>query len=304
MRPARKTHRFLSAVCWGILLVAGLMIFAERSHAQVRVDLDFKRKLFVMYEPLLAVVTINNLSGRPLLLQSTDLHRWFGFNIETDDGRIISPLNPNYDLAPAAIGPGERLTRSVNLTPLFPLHDFGGYRVKATVWVEEFGRYFSSPPRAVEITDGRAIWQEVVGVPGGDGKPELRTVTLLSHKLSRSTRLYIRIEDREGGRVFATHQLGPFLTFGRPEVMLDADNDIHILQNSSPKQFIYSHVGLGGEVLVRQAYQEAGTRPRLARQDGGSVAVVGGRPYVPGEEPMGEGTTDDIGDRPVPLPEG
>ncbi len=290
---------------WPLLLgLLGVVMLGERASAQVRVDLEFKRKLFVMYEPLIAVVTINNLSGRPLLLQSTDQHRWFGFNIEAVDGRIVVPANPNYDLASAAVGPGERMMRSVNLTPLFPLHDFGAYRVRATVWVEEFGRYFSSPPLNIEITDGRPIWQEVVGVPGEGGRPELRTITLLSHKLSRSTRLYARIEDRERGRVYATHQLGPFLTFGRPEVMLDADNEIHILQNSSPKQFIYTHLGLGGEILARQAYREAGSRPQLAKQAGGQVAVTGGRPFTPGEEIETEGTTDRLGDRPVPMPGG
>lgn len=284
----------------GFLLVAGAV---EQAAAQVRVDISFKRKLYVMYEPLIATVTINNLSGRPLLLDNSDHHRWFGFNIETGDGRIIPPIHPDYALQPAAVGPGEKLTRAVNLTPLFPLHDFGLYRVKASVYVEAFDRYFSSPPLAVEITDGRPIWQEVVGVPGEGGKPELRTITLLSHKLSRSTRLYVRIEDREAGRVFATHQLGQFLTFGRPEVLLDVDNQIHILQNTMPKQFLYTHLGLGGEVLGQQAYREAGSRPRLAKQDGGAVAVVGGKPFKPGEEEAPEEATDKIGDRPVPLPQ-
>ena len=223
--------------------------------------------------------------------------------IETADGRIVPPINPDYALAPAAVGPGEKLTRSVNLTPLFPLHDFGLYRVKATVYVSSFGRYFSSPPLAVEITDGRPIWQEVVGLPGGEGKPELRTITLLAHKLSRSTRLYVRIEDRERGRVYATHQLGQFLTFGRPEVMLDVDNQIHILQNTLPKQFLYTHLGLGGEVLGQQAYREAGSRPTLAKKEGGTVGVKGGKPFTPGEEEVPtEGATDKLGDRPVPLP--
>ena len=126
------TPRFPSilAVVVGTLLLAGA---AEQVAAQVRVDISFKRKLYVMYEPLIATVTINNLSGRPLLLENSDHHRWFGFNIETADGRIVPPINPDYALAPAAVGPGEKLTRSVNLTPLFPLHDFGLYRVKATV---------------------------------------------------------------------------------------------------------------------------------------------------------------------------
>jgi hypothetical protein len=85
--------------------------------------------------------------------------------------------------------------------------------------------------------------------------------------------------------------------------MLDANNQIHILQNSSPKQYIYSHLGLGGEVFTRQAYTEMGkSRPSLAKQAGGSVAVMGGRPFTPGEEDAIEDEADKAGDRPVPLP--
>ncbi len=279
-----------------------LVLSALEAAAQVRVDISFKRKLYVMYEPLIAAVTVHNLSGRPLLLDDTAEHRWLSFNIETADGRIIPPNNPDYAFPPAAIEPGEKLPAAFNLTPLFPLQEFGLYRIRASVYVPEFGRFFSSPPLAVEITDGRPIWQEVVGVPGGDGKPALRTITLLSHKLSRSTRLYARIEDRENGRIYATHQLGPFLTFGRPEVILDAGNEIHILQNSAPKQFLYTHLDLDGKVIDRQFYVEAGSRPRLAKQTGGTVVVSGGRPYTPGEEEKAEMEADKIGDRPVPLP--
>ena len=290
----------------GLALVAGFLLLAgaaEEAAAQVRVDIAFKRKLYVMYEPLIATVTINNLSGRPLLLENSDHHHWFGFNIESADGRIIPPINADYALAAAAVGPGEKLTRSVNLTPLFPLHEFGLYRVKASVYAAAFARYFSSPPLAVEITDGRPIWQEVVGMPGNGGEPDLRTITLLSHKLSRSTRLYVRIENREHGRVYATHQLGQFLTFGRPEVLLDVDNQIHILQNTLPKQFLYTHLGLDGEILAQQAYNDAGSRPRLVKEAGGTVKVAGGRPFTPGvEDPQDEATTDKLGDRPVPLP--
>lgn len=163
-----------------------LALCAQDAAAQVRVDISFKRKLYVMYEPLIAVVTVHNLSGRPLLLDNTSEHRWLTFNIESADGRIIPPNNPDYAFPPAAIEPGEKLPAAFNLTPLFPLQEFGLYRVRAAVYVPEFGRFFSSPPLAVEITDGRPIWQEVVGVPGGDGKaPELRTITLLSQALAQ-----------------------------------------------------------------------------------------------------------------------
>ena len=287
------------------ILLAGILLalLAGEVCAQVRVDISFKRKLYVLYEPIIATVTINNLSGRPLLLDNSGNDRWFGFNIETADGRIVPPINPDYALAPAAVGPGEKLSRAVNLTPLFPLRDFGLYRVKATVFVPEFKRYFSSPPLGVEITEGRPIWQEVVGVPGAEGKPSLRTITLLSHKRSRSTDLYVRIEDRENGKIFATHRLGPFLSFGRPDVLLDARNEIHILQNSQPKNFVYTHLGLQGEVLAQSAHMEVGkSRPALGKRPDGSVVVAGGRVRTPGEEEKAEAAADKVGDRPVPLP--
>lgn len=285
-------------------LLALLLAFVavEKCPAQLRVDLNFKRKLFVVYEPMVAVVSIENLSGRPLVLDNTGKSRWFGFTIETEDGRPVPPINPNYEIEPVAIGPGERLSRAVNLTPLFAMRDFGTYRVKATIYASPFGRFFSSAPISVDITDGRPIWQEVVGVPGAEGPPELRTVTLLTHKLSLSTRLYARIEDKERGKIYATHQLGPFLTFGRPDVMLDLRNEIHVLQNSAPKQFLYTHLGLSGEILGQQAYLELGSRPGLAKDEKGEVRVVGGRLYKPGEEEEAAKAADKAGDRPVPLP--
>lgn len=289
---------------WFFFLAAILAVVgAEKSAAQINVQLDFKRQLFVLYEPIVAVVSIDNLSGRPLVLENVDEQRWFGFTIETGDGRPVPPINPDYELAPVAIAPGEKLTRAVNLTPLFPLQEFGPYRVKATVYADSFGRFFSSRPETVEITDGRPIWQEVVGVPGGgEGAPDLRTVTLLTHKLSRSTRLYARIEDKQKGKIYAMHQLGPYLSFGRPDVLLDLRNEVHVLQNSAPKQFLYTHLGLSGEILGQQAYLEAGGRPSLVKDGQGQVKVTGGRPYTPGEEEAAAEAADKVGDRPVPLP--
>lgn len=285
------------------LTAAVLAAFMPEAPAQVRVDISFKRKLYVMYEPVIANVSISNLSGRQLVLEDAEGRPWFGFNIEAEDGRLVPPIHPNYSLAPAAIGPGEKITRAVNLTPLYPLGEFGLYRVRAAVWVPEFQRFFSSPPLSIEITEGRAIWQQVVGVPGNEARPSLRTITLLSHKLSRTTRLYLRIEDKERGLIYATHQLGQFLSFGQPAVMLDVKNDIHILQNSAPKEFLYSHIDLDGKVIERKAYAEVGTRPSLSKKPDGTVVVAGGAVIDPrARVPEAEVATDKLSDRPVPLP--
>jgi hypothetical protein len=286
-----------------IIAVAALLaMMSHRAPAQVTVDLSIKRNLYVAYEPLLATVRVSNLSGNRLLLADVEGKKWFGFQIETLDGRPIPPTDPNYEIDPIEVGSGESITRTVNLTQLYPLSDFGSYRVRASVYAAELGGYFSSPPLTVEITEGRLIWQQTVGVPGmGGGPGASRVISLLSHRMPERTDLYLRIEDRSSGVVFCTHRLGDYIAFGKPEVMLDTGNTIHVLQNNIPRQFIYSKVGLDGKILDRVSYNSQKERPQLVRAPDGSVSVLGGIPFDPRATPT-PGTIPKLSDRPVPLP--
>ena len=270
--------------------------------AQVQVDISMKRDLYISYEPVLVTVTITNLSGNPLTLADSGMNKWFGFALETLDGRPLPPSGGSYDNHPVELGPQQKITRTVNLTPLFPISEFGGYRVKANVFSEQTNRFFTSPSLSFEITEGRVLWQKTVGVPeGSPGAGTTRSVTLLSHRLPQSTQLYLRIEDKQAGIVYCTHQLGRFLTFGNPNILLDARNQIHILQNVAPKSFVYSKIGLNGEVLERKSYNEFSTRPGLRRGSDGSVLVIGGQAFDPNAPPP-EQVLPSMQDRPVPLP--
>ncbi len=283
--------------------ILGLLCLAAVStiEAQVRVDLSLPRSLFIRYEPLLAVVTITNQSGQELELADEGNYKWFSFKIQTTDGRLVPPYDPDYQLSPIQLGPGQKAKRLVNLTPLYPLTEFGVYRITASIYVRELNQYFSSmPPLNIEITEGRELWQETVGVP--DGGPA-RTITLLAHSLPDTTQLYLRIVDADG-RIFCTHQLGRFVSFGVPEVKLDATNNVHILQNVAPQQFLYSLISLSGEVLERKTYQAVKEKPRLARDTAGGIQVIGGYYVDPNAVPE-EGVAakpPGVGDRPVPVP--
>jgi hypothetical protein len=282
--PSRK--RFLLP---GFILT---MMMSLPLHAQVLVDLSLKRVLYIAYEPLLATVRITNLSGNRLLLADVDGKKWFGFHIETLDGRPIPPSDPDYQIAPIQIESGESVTRTVNLTQLYPLGDFGSYRVSATVYATELGGYFSSPPLTMEITDGRLIWQQTVGVPDApDGSQSARTISLLTHRLPEKTDLYLRIEDKKAGIVYCTHRLGDFIAYGKPDVMLDSQNNVYVLQNTAPHEFVYSKVGLDGKILDRVSYQAPKTRPQLKHSEDGSVAVIGGIAFDPNATPP-----------PIPIP--
>ena len=284
------------------LTLAALFAAALIARAQVQVDISMKRTLYIAYEPILATVTITNLSGNELTLADSGHNKWFGLQLETLDGRPLPPIDGEYTNRPVELGPQQKISRTVNLAPLFPVSEFGGYRLKANVYSQQSNRFFTSPPLNFEITDGKVMWQKSVGVPdGAPGAGSSRLITILSHRLSQSTQLYIRIEDKQAGIVYCTHQLGRFMTFGNPNILMDAQNRIHILQNASPKNFIYSKIGLNGEVLERKSYNEFSSRPELRRGSDGSVLVVGGQVYDPTAAPP-EQSLPSMHDRPVPLP--
>lgn len=285
-----------------LLFLAGFLWFSGGLRAQVTVELSIKRSIYIAYEPLLATVRINNLTGNRLLLADVDGKKWFGFQIESLEGRPVPPTDPNYEIAPIQINPGESIVRTVNLTQLYPMSDFGSYRVRATVYAAELSDYFSSPPLTVEITDGRLLWQQTVGVPGPSGVENgTRTISLLSHRLSERTDLYLRIEDKTSGIIYCTHRLGDFISYGKPDIQLDASNTVHVLQNNIPREFIYSKVGLDGKILERLTYSAPKERPHLVRTPDGTVVVAGGIPYDPHATPT-PGVIPKLSDRPVGLP--
>jgi hypothetical protein len=283
------------------LLFIGFLL-PQALRAQVLVNLSIKRTLYIAYEPLLATVRISNLSGNPLLLADVEGKKWFGFQVETLEGRPIPPRDPNYEIEPIKLGSGESITRTVNLTQLYPLSDFGSYRIRATVYAAELSNYFSSPPLTVEITEGRLLWEQTVGVPGMEGlKTSTRTISLLSERLADRTDLYLRIQDKSAGIVYCTHRLGDYLAFGKPEIMLDSSNNIHVLQNNIPREFTYSKVGLDGKILDRVTLNAPKDRPKLEHAQDGNVVAIGGIPFDPRATPT-PGQIPKLSDRPVPLP--
>src|SRR5207253_3284325 len=106
-----------------ILLVVCVFLFAVTGEAQIQVDLKFPRLQYIAYEPVVANLTITNLAGRDVDLHDADGQTWFGFEVTGDEGRSIAPIS-NVGAEPFNVAAGKRVTRKINLTPLFSVHDF------------------------------------------------------------------------------------------------------------------------------------------------------------------------------------
>jgi hypothetical protein len=89
---------------------------------------------------------------------------------------------------------------------------------------------------------------------------------------------------------------------GLPQIEVDPNNKLHLMQIVSPKTYLYSCVGLNGETVVHATYYETKSRPKLRRLPNGNVGVAGGQVETPDNGKEAGVSKAKISDRPVVLP--
>jgi hypothetical protein len=291
-----------------LLILLILFVAADALHAQIQVALQIKRRLFVAYEPIVATVSIRNLSGRDLPLADKDGQPWFSFEVLRANGQPVPPIDIEYKLTPLIIPPGATVERKVVLNTLYPVQDFGLYRVRASIYFSPYEQFFQSPPANIEVSEGRTLWQQVVGVPDGkEGAGGNRRYTVLTFRRPSSNYVYVRVEDVETGSVFCTHSIGRLITGVDPEIKLDAQNNLHVLHLTGAKLYQHTEVGLNGELVNQASYLAVKYRPGLRLSQAGDVAVRGGQLQTNDPTPSGPSSMPDVpklSDRPVNMPKG
>jgi hypothetical protein len=266
--------------------LALFLLLAKATQGQIQVELKFKRLQYIAHEPVMATVKITNLAGRDIDLRDDNGHRWFGFEVNAREGRLLAPFKQSNPEPALHVEAGKTVTRKINLTPLFPVQDFGAYHVRANVYFADLNKFFYSQTKVFQVADARPIWQKTVGVPAGKpGAGEMRTYSLLSNRFPDHTSLYVRVENKNSGIVYTTYSLGRVIAYDEPQMELDPANQLHVLHCAAPRSWAYSHIGLNGELLRHSTFMETKTRPRLRHTADGAIAVSGGMRGVPVTRP-------------------
>ncbi|HEV7869275.1 MAG TPA: hypothetical protein VGO90_16420 [Chthoniobacteraceae bacterium] len=291
-----RTLRLLLPV---VLLLAG---FAS-AQAQISVSLSLKRRLYIHHEPILATVSITNQMGRDIVLEDTEQLPWFGFQINGADNTVVPPRNPDYALDPYELKAGATVQRTVNLNELYALGEFGIFRARATIHLSGLGKFFSSRPVAFEVTDGTLLWKQTAGVPQGlPGGGTMRTYSMLSHHVGDYKMLYVRVEDREQGRIYCTHQLGRLIEGQPPQAQFDAANNLYVLQLVGQRSHTLTKISPDGEFLGRTNYSAPKSRPYFRKLADGTLQIVGGRREVAVAQNAETAPPAKLSDRPAGLP--
>ena len=93
----------------------------------------------------MATLGITNLAGRDIDLHDADGQSWFGFEVTGSEGQPIPPMTTDSAQPPLKIEAGQKVTQRINLAPLYPVHDFGTYHVRAAYLFRRIWGSFFTP---------------------------------------------------------------------------------------------------------------------------------------------------------------
>ena len=115
------------------VILALCLFAASTAQGQIQVEIKLRRFQYVAYEPVLATLTITNSAGRDVELRDAGGQHWFGFELNGGEGQSISPSIPPESGPTLNIEAGKTASRKIDLTPIYPVHDPGTYRVRANI---------------------------------------------------------------------------------------------------------------------------------------------------------------------------
>lgn len=282
-------------------LLAVLLGILSSARAQLEVGMEMKRHIFLRGEPVEVTVAIRNLAGKDVILRDVDDHQWFGFEITRGADTPIGPLSPDYRNDPLVILSGDAVRHKVDLLKLYPMTEYGTYQVRAAIYFPETGKYLTSGPLRIDISDGRKLWTRTVGVPASkDGAGGYRVVTLLAFQQPKENTLYARVEDDATGNIFGTYPLGRLVGGSTPAAEFDADNTLHVFHLVGPSLYNLSKIGVNGEWLGQTLWNSAKGRATVRRKTDGRMVIVGATRV--NDAPVNAPPVPKLSDRPVALP--
>jgi len=257
------------------LAVLSLISGSQFLLAQVSVELVLPQNKFLPAEEFQAGVRIINRSGQPLSLGAeTD---WIEFAIETSTGESIPQTSAPPVQRPFTLESSKQGTLKVDLAPCFDLRKPGYYQIRAVVKIKNWSEALTTKSVPFEIIEGTKIWEQVFGVPSpsGNNPPEVRKYTLQQANYLKEPRLYLRVSAADGS-VLKVINIGPMLSIGMPEPLLDKSNRLHLLQQVGARSSLYLIFNSNGDKELRHTYEYSGSRPRLQWSEKGGIEVKGG----------------------------
>lgn len=266
-------------------LVTGLLLLlaALAVHAQMGLDIDLNRTVYMQYEPVYACISLRNDSGRALVFGSDPrLQGFILFEIRDANGRVV-PKRPGAEISVTGLilGPGEVKRMVLPVNKYYNIDALGTYRINVYLSHSMLPSEYKSRDLKFQVAKGVDNWSRTVGIPDltgkNAGKAIPRTYTIRSLVEGSNRYYYLIVEDAQ--KVFGVMRIGRAIGQEKFQAEIDMLSRIHLLMPVSPKVGHYLAFSIDGENIANEYRKTTSTIPSLLRDPvSGTVSLVGGEP--------------------------
>jgi hypothetical protein len=266
--------------------------------AQIAATLGIPKKQHLTGEPVIAVVTLTNHSGRDLVFQSDGRFQWLNFIVRKNNGNTVNGRNAAL-FGPMKIRAGQTLAREVDLSRHFQLAEPGNFSVTAVIRQPGASSAEASTNRAFfNQAPGRVYWSRKAGIPGAGATT--RDFRVIHFSGDSKSQLYAQIADDMSGQLVRTFLLGDVLMMRKPLVTMDRQQRMHVLFLVTPAMWVHCVIDADGRLVNRQIHQRGPYGdPQLMAMGDGSVNVANSIPYDPKQAAEQRAKTRKASDRPA-----
>ena len=279
--------------------LAALAFSAGFCQAQISATLKLEKNEHLSGEPVIAVVTVTNYSGRDLVFQSDGRMDWLSFIVKSSSGTPVNPKGKG-GFGPMKIKAGQTLAREVDLSKYFMLGQTGNFNAVAVISTPKDPNGSGTTTNKVFFSQssGRPYWSQKVGVSTGGNRT--REYRLIFFSGDSKTRLYTQISDGTSGQLVTTFPLGDVLMIRQPLVAVDRQQRMHVLFLATPTMWVHYSINTDGKVVERQIHQRAAMGdPQLLTFGDGTVKVGNSIPYDAKAAAEANSKTRKASDRPA-----
>lgn len=254
-----------------VLTGAAVWLAAAPGWTQYQVSARLAQSQVLQYEAVIVRLRVTNPTPYPLVVGGEG-GATLSFRVEQRPGHPVDDLRGSLTFEPFLVPPRGNLTRDIDISSTYDMRNTGPYSVVARLDYRDTrsrsGKY------SLTVVPGLVVHKErVIGRSGS------RTVSLRTLQRDLNQHLFCRLEDETAKICYAVHDLGRVLLHDPQQILIDAEDRVHILHQSAPARYTHSIVKLDG-TPVSQAYVSKETHAaKLAYADDGSVAVEGGTTF-------------------------
>lgn len=279
--------------------LSALVLTAAFCPAQISASLKLAKTEHLNGEPVIAVVTVTNYSGRDLTFQGDGRFQWLSFIVKTSSGNPVNPRGSGT-FGPMKIKAGQTLAREVDLSRYFMLETSGNFNAVAVINapLDKNATGTSTNKVFFNQSSGRPYWSQKVGVTTGGKRTREYRLTFFTG--DSKTRLFTQILDGNSGQMITTFPLGDVLMIRQPLVAVDRQQRMHVLYLATPSMWVHCSVNVDGKIVERQIHQRGPTGdPQLLTFGDGTVKVGNSIPYDAKAAAEANGKTRKASDRPA-----